>query len=245
MGKNPIIYIVGEEHPEGLLLGAINKVDDNIPTEKQLKEWGMPDLINHLVPYRNVMGKYFFRKEHSGREYLDGSKEILFEQETEKTFWEELFKAVENIYPLRPIAIEDSLKEIKAAKEILGLEKELIRQKTPTAIFREGTGGDIYGISGVIHIAAQTIGASVVYLDEGFENFNNPDRWECQNGREQYWIGKIIQNPPEGDSLLFAGINHLKGKRPGIPYIGEFLDLLGERGISYDVLEPITRQRRL
>ncbi len=238
------IYVVGEEHPEGLFQSAINNVDKLLPTEQDLHYFDILDFIPSLRKYQEVMDKYFLRVEDNGKRYLDGSKEILFDQKTEKEFWSELLNAIEGVYPLRPQQVEDEIKKLKRSRDIFSCKKSLVKEHKPNIIYHEGTSPKnernlVFGIHGIVHIAATNTGTQIVYLDDGFAPFSDPslNHWQSQEGREEYWVSQIMNNSSNGVSLAFVGADHLLGRRPGIPHIGGFLDLLTEYNLSYRKLE--------
>ena len=244
-----LIYVVGEAHPEELFASAINRIDDNLPTEAQLKEWDLSNLISVLSSYQTMMNKYFYRVEEGGKKYLDGSKEIVFDEQMERTFWEEMFGVFNGIYPLNPSEVDKAMEKLEKSRKMSSQKRDLIRKINPDVIYHEGIGMKNgkkleYGLYSVVPVVANDIGARLVYLDEGFEPYTDPtfNRWASQDGREQHWTERVVGNAPRKSGLLFVGDDHLMGKRPGIPYIGEFLDLLDGRGINYHVLERSARQ---
>src|SRR3989344_1340440 len=211
-----LIHIIGEDHPENLLGLAINRIDDNLPTEAQLREWDLSDLISALSSYQRVMDKYFYRTEEKGKRYLNGSREIKFYETTERIFWEDLFRAVNEIYSLNPREIEKAMKELEISRKISSHKKDIIKEILPDTIYHEGirTRGGHHlenGLHSTIPIEAKNIGAKLIYLDDGFEPYADPDldRWGSQKGREQHWAERVVTNLPRKIGLLFVGDDHL------------------------------------
>ncbi len=244
-----LIHIVGEDHPEDLFIWAINRVDENLPTEDRLNELRSSDLISALSSYQKVMDKYFYRTEEDGKKYLNGSKEIKFGENEEEIFWKELLEVIHGVYSLNPQIIEGAMKKLKTSKEISSRKKQLIIEMHPDTVYHEGIktkgGKDLeYGLHSIVPVTTNSIGSKLVYLDEDFKPYTDTslNHWSSQEGRELHWAKRIMTNPPRKIGLLFVGDDHLMGIRPGIPYIGEFLDLLREKNINYSILE---RSRKL
>src|SRR3989338_3550971 len=117
--SNGMIYVVGEDHPEDVFGKAITALDEGLPKRSELREFGILEQIPILDGYEEMMGRYFQRTEENERKYLDGSKGIKFDEETEKVFWEQILNYVESLRPLDSNLVERVLPSLVLSKNLI------------------------------------------------------------------------------------------------------------------------------
>lgn len=226
------IYGIGETHPGALLIAAFSLLDNAV----QRITYGAPFQaeIRGYKDFKSVL-KYYAEKVE---------QKAIFDEEEEARCWSDLRKAVSNI------SISDkqeSLNLLERAESIAKGVKETIYSLRPDTLYLEGIEERYYTAESGILTAARKVNAPVVFLDKGFQPYEDYQEGrigegELHKGREPHWIQRIIENPPKERPLLVIGNDHITGSRKYPDDIGHFPQLLRENGFELKLLKELVAE---